>query len=658
MLNIYESSGDEAGIMNIIAKAFKAIDTLNAARLTTVPDKIKAYIDRYKLKETTLATDQILDGVALSSGSWAASGFVVTSTLIASIQQFLIDEIGEEFPAATGTLFDALQRFADEMVEQDYKVESSSVSASLVADSGNTGDSAIAYTLIRGDGKTEMNAIAEDITVETVITGTNPSLVFSGEQAVTDRVRETWPAGSGGSLSLTPGNGGLVSNGDFEAAAVTDLPDDWALIAGTAGTTIGLTPLEVQNVVMSGTPTGGSYWLRWSDGTSTHTTLELTYDAGSSAVQSALRTVPGLGAVTVDTTGDSPNYTHAITFDGAAGDPAQLTSATALLGGTAAGLTHSTVTSGVAGSYTGRSLKMTGYYSGSTANEQVHFILYGATSGKFTISTTGSSSVEINIGAGSVASQLDAAYDTVYPGRTVAIDVVPSGPYTGEYRATFTPAAANESDVVVVNSVVSPPNGTNPVTAIRRVDGNPGTSTNSQLIQPIALATRTSYLFHVRLRAESSIFAGTIRFALLDGVGGNVTTDEEGNANSLTVNCSSLSTSAHSSHFARFAIKATQTDQVYLQILITNVTNGKTVYIDDVEIIEATQFYNGGPWLAVFPGRSSPTETDNWTLTIANNRAGSLQEWFARTFDTPDFDILLPVTGSTAATTIPDSIIS
>lgn len=538
-LNIYESGGDQAGIINIFCKAFKAIETLNTARLTTIPDKVKAFVDRYKLKTTDLATDQMLDGVSSSVELWAGSGSTITSQLIGSLETFLNNELLADDPAATGVFLDSLERLIAQMETQGLYVESSSVSASLATGGSNTGDPAIVYTLTNGKGLSEQNAYSEAIAITTSVTGTSTSIVFTGKVSQSDLIRETWPMGSGGVISLTPGSGNIVQNGDFEDSAVTNIPDDWIVTAGTVGTNIALTPYEVQRVVIGGTPTGGAYALSWNDGTSLQSTALLDYDASASAVQAALRTIPGLDAVEVSADGSSPNYTHAITFLGASGNPNQLTSSSLLTGGTPT-ITHSTVTAGVDGSYTGRALALQG-------------------------------------------------------------------------------------------------------------------TASSALMQAVELIAETNYLLHARMRADATMATGTVSFQLIDGVGGSVLTDAASANNSIAVTCASLSGSAFVSASGRFAIKSTQTGPVYLRILAASIPSGRTVYVDDVQLIEAEQIYTGGPWVAAFPGRAISSSTDTWTLTVSNDRAGAIQEWFNRCFAMADFGLRLPTSGSTQ---IPDSIIA
>lgn len=90
---------------------------------------------------------------------------------------------------------------------------------------------------------------------------------------------------------------------------------------------------EEQTFAISGTPTGGTYTLTYNG----NTTAALAYNADAATVQAALRLLTGLSAVTVSSTGVSPDYTHTIVFVGVTGNPPQLTSdITSLTGGSPA----------------------------------------------------------------------------------------------------------------------------------------------------------------------------------------------------------------------------------------------------------------------------------------------------------------------------------
>ena len=100
---------------------------------------------------------------------------------------------------------------------------------------------------------------------------------------------------------------------------------------------------EVETVTIGGTPTSGHYHLTYN----ALTTGEIAYDATAATVQTALRLLAGLGSVTVATTaGTTPNFTHAVTFTGVAGNLTPMTmDITALAGGTPTG-TIATTTQG------------------------------------------------------------------------------------------------------------------------------------------------------------------------------------------------------------------------------------------------------------------------------------------------------------------------
>jgi hypothetical protein len=101
--------------------------------------------------------------------------------------------------------------------------------------------------------------------------------------------------------------------------------------------------VEVQTIVVAGTPTGGTYRIC---NPVTRETVSVAYNASSATVQTALRTLTGFGSVTVAESGSTPNFTHTITFTGVATDTPQLTSDWSTLTGGTPSVTHATSTSG------------------------------------------------------------------------------------------------------------------------------------------------------------------------------------------------------------------------------------------------------------------------------------------------------------------------
>lgn len=88
--------------------------------------------------------------------------------------------------------------------------------------------------------------------------------------------------------------------------------------------------IATQQVVISGTPTGGHYHLLLGAVLSD----EIAFNADAATVQAAIRAMRGLEGATVASAGVSPNYTHTATFPSGALETPLTADATALTGGT------------------------------------------------------------------------------------------------------------------------------------------------------------------------------------------------------------------------------------------------------------------------------------------------------------------------------------
>ena len=181
------------------------------------------------------------------------------------------------------------------------------------------------------------------------------------------------------------------------------------------------------------------------------------------------------------------------------------------------------------------------------------------------------------------------------------------------------------------------------------------TSELTALYAPLGtLTAETVYCVHFRMAEGASAFTtGTFLAEIMDGIGGSVTTDSEGTANSHSITLTDL-TSTHSSHSFSFRLNKTTTQPVYLRLRISVTESGKDIFIDEVAVAQATQLGAGGPHVAVFTGATASKNGDTYTLTVTNSRAGSLQEWYHRAFDMASKNLLLP---SAASGNVPDSVI-
>lgn len=115
--------------------------------------------------------------------------------------------------------------------------------------------------------------------------------------------------------------------------------------------TISVTVVETQTLTESGTPTGGTFVLRFADGLTTTDTSAIAYNASAATMQTALQLIPGLEAVTVTRTGAS-NFVWTVVMTGAPSafgttSPPQFTLQTnSLTGGSSPTITPATSVAG------------------------------------------------------------------------------------------------------------------------------------------------------------------------------------------------------------------------------------------------------------------------------------------------------------------------
>lgn len=527
------------GLMDVQGKAFACLEALFTAVGTTVPDTVETFIAQFltRADASDLDVAETMENLPAAVRSWQSQSSTISSQVRTNLQNLLMELVAADASQSENSLTFALQYLINQMIDDGDYVAGNTIGFTLTPDAGNSGDVEICYSSLRGDGQENQNILAETIAVS-VVEPAGPILRFRAPIAQANKLAHDWPKGSGINLTITATDAAasLLSNGDFEDTTIDDIPDGWIGHIATPGTTLKVTDLEVQTILITGTPTGGSYLLQWTDsGGNTRSTPTLAYDASGSDVQAALRQIPELSAVTVSTIGTSPNFLHSVTFYNAIGNPGQMTSVNDMTGGSSPTITHGTPTVGSNGAYRGRAME----------------------------------------------------FDS------------------------------NGSEVTAV-------------------------------YHPLTIDTETVYFVHLRVIRIGAAVSGEVRVEIVDGIGGSVTVDNEGNANSLTIDVSAMGTANHDSEWFSFRVPDGTSMPVYLRIRIsTAIPNTASVYFDNVAVVAGTRLYAGGPFVAVFSGTTISGPDNTWDLVVANNRAGEIQEWYNRIFDMAAKDLLLPVSGST-----------
>ena len=153
----------------------------------------------------------------------------------------------------------------------------------------------------------------------------------------------------GGYIRFTPQGGGQVLRVPYAGLGM----DYQAIPVLTGG---GTAPCggtnEVQSVSISGAPTGGSFTLSFTPpgAGSAQTTAPIAFNATAANVQAALAALPGIGAGNVTAAGGPLPAAVNVTFTGTLGcqDQSQMTTTSALTGGTSPAAAVATVTNGAA----------------------------------------------------------------------------------------------------------------------------------------------------------------------------------------------------------------------------------------------------------------------------------------------------------------------
>ncbi len=356
-----------------LGKIIHAAKTLDTARGTTVPTEIEDVLDQYA--SGSIELQSIPDVLEAASAGFRNGGDSLMNQLAQVFRDTIIRYVKEDEQQPTDSLADAIAELIRQMEENETYVLNTTPTA-VVAEVGTpTGDGGLIAAFVHDDfARTQSFAYDEVISIECVDDRTKSAetLRFRGQPAA-DKFAYNWPQGSGCDVSLSvvspTDRRNLVTNGSFETDDDDDasLPDGWLKGDGTASSLVTLPVAEVQTLTTTGTPTGGSYFISWTHGTITQYTDLIPYNAGQTTVQAALRALTGLEAVTVVTTGTTPNWTHTITFTGVP-KPAQLVvNDDALTGGSSPAVTPATTTAGDEAHFGGRAVKFTSDGSGTGA---------------------------------------------------------------------------------------------------------------------------------------------------------------------------------------------------------------------------------------------------------------------------------------------------
>lgn len=191
-------------------------------------------------------------------------------------------------------------------------------------------------------------------------------------------------------------------------------------------------------------------------------------------------------------------------------------------------------------------------------------------------------------------------------------------------------------------------------------DGSELTTIHQRLT---SLTPETAYAVSMWGICGASIAAGVFKLELVDGIGGSIINDSQGNANALTFNASALTTSwQHLKDLVSgecvFRTPLVVPPLVYFRLrLSTAMTSTKEAFLDHLAMTPMRQLYNGGPLVAAFTGAAAFKNQDKFSIVVTNDRAGLVGEYCNRVFNLAQSNLLIP-SNSAGSETIPDTVAS
>lgn len=226
-------------------------------------------------------------------------------------------------------------------------------------------------------------------------------------------------------------------------------------------------------------------------------------------------------------------------------------------------------------------------------------------------------------------------------------------PYELDYVNNLTSDSSGGSPTIVINTTT--PGAAEVMRGDRALEFIGDGSENTTLQTSVSLAAVSTYCLCIWCLCDIAPAAGVLTIDLIDGIDGTTLEDEEGVANTFTIDLTALGTYPEP-HTAVFRTPRIMPPLVYLRMkLTTALSSGTSLFVDELALVAMTELYAGGPRVAAFTGAKNFAVGDTATITVLNNREGELHEWFHRLLGLGGSRILFPVA---TPGTQPDTLIA
>jgi len=178
----------------------------------------------------------------------------------------------------------------------------------------------------------------------------------------------------------------------------------------------------------------------------------------------------------------------------------------------------------------------------------------------------------------------------------------------------------------------------------------------TQLGQTISLQINTVYMVTVAAKVSATGGAGTLIIQLTDG-DGVVLTNDAGASLTYSRNFTAQVTGSYQTFTVFFSTprQLPSTTKIEVGYGVAD-TAARSLFIDLVSVIQATQLYTGGPYIAAVSGEDPTAFGDTWSVAFTNNQTtASFAFGMQRLYNTMSLGVYFP---SANSPTVSNSLIS
>jgi len=192
------------------------------------------------------ANQNLVDGL-YSQRDQQRNSFPLPFALSALAANTVVQKADDDTICNPRTLQNALTILISQMVGSGDTVNANTVSVATATGGSNVGNAVIAASIKNAAGVLQEYVFAETLTAKCITdsqSGGTAGAEFwtlTGDLAATSgSLGWDWPAGSGASVGIQAktASAGLLTNGSFETWTLTDIPDGWSIVVGTASATV------------------------------------------------------------------------------------------------------------------------------------------------------------------------------------------------------------------------------------------------------------------------------------------------------------------------------------------------------------------------------------------------------------------------------------